>query len=214
MNFNHPTLITLTAPTCSGKSYLLDALTKDWCSRIVSTTTRPARHGECEGVDYHFISVEESRRLEAAGDFFELIEFNGTRYGVTNHEMQQKMAGGPPPVVILEPQGLDIYQAECAKRGWSVFKVFVSTTESVRIDRLNQRTTGELRGGGDIEKQVKAHTQRLLSITGDERHWINRFNWDVVVPGDDVEKALRLIQEGVAWRNWVTRPPRPYLHQA
>ena len=64
MNFNHPTLITLTAPTCSGKSYLLDALTKDWCSRIVSTTTRPPRPGECEGIDYHFISEEESRRIQ------------------------------------------------------------------------------------------------------------------------------------------------------
>ena len=56
MKFNKPTLITLTAPTASGKSYLLERLTRMGLPRVVGTTTRAPRQGEVEGVDYYFIT--------------------------------------------------------------------------------------------------------------------------------------------------------------
>lgn len=226
MTFDQPTLITLTAPTCSGKSHLLNALTaRGDFSRIVSTTTRERRPGEVDGVDYHFISLEQSKQMEADGDFFELITFNGTRYGVTNGEMTTKMTSGVPPVVVLEPQGLDIYERECRARGWGVFKVFVHTTENVRLQRLLHRTIDAtcgavstinpapgtytqafFDGGAETAKKVIAaavseHQRRLLSITGDERHWANRFSWDAIVPGDDTEKAISMLEQGIRWRN-------------
>lgn len=226
MTFDRPTLVTLTAPTCSGKSHLLNEVTaRGLFSRIVSTTTRAQRPGETPGIDYHYISVERSKQMEEAGEFFELIEFNGTRYGVTHAEMTRRMAGAQAPIVILEPQGLDIYQRKCNERGWGIFKVFVHTTESVRLQRLLQRTLDATCGaistlnpapgrytqtffdeGAESAKKVIAsavteHQRRLLSITGDERHWANRFTWDAIVPGDDVEKAISMIEQGIKWRN-------------
>ena len=143
--FTRPTLVTLTAPTASGKSYLLNQLDRRGIfSRIVSTTTRDPREGEREGIDYFFIRPETSRKMEEDECFFELIEFNGVRYGVTHVEMEQKIYGGKAPLVVLEPQGLEIYTQKCYEKGWDIFKIYVHVQESVRLDRLLRRTLGDV----------------------------------------------------------------------
>lgn len=205
IKFKKPTLVTITAPTCSGKSHILNALTRfGLCTRIVSTTTRPARSGEEHGVDYYFITDEQSRRMEASGEFFELIEFNGVRYGVTTEEMRARMGTITPPVVILEPQGLEIYEKKCREHGWDTFKIFVNVPEEVKLERLLKRTTDALRQAGMSEEAAEAllkeHQRRLLSITGPERMWHMRARWDAIVPGDNLEQALDMIQRGAEWR--------------
>lgn len=231
--FDRPTLITFTAPTCSGKSYLLNKMAESGdFSRIVSTTTRKRRPGEVEGVDYNFIGADSSLQMEANDEFFELITFNNTRYGVTHDEMRTKMASGMPPIVVLEPQGLEIYTKKCQEQGWGIFKVYVHVTESVRLDRLLQRTLSAAwevvdtlspsygRNSQDffdvasesakrtLAANVSEHQRRLLSITGDERTWSNRFSWDAIVPGDDVAKAVEMIKQGIRWRNHKEAPPK------
>ena len=242
MKFNRPTLITFTAPTCSGKSYILDHLSKEdptttmfmrekkpgWkfvptLAKIVSTTTRKPREGEVDGVDYFFISMDESLRLEREGLFAELVDFRGVRYGVTEAEMEKKMHGDIPPAVVLEPNGLKQYEALCAKHGWDIFKIYVHTIESLRIKRLSERTSIDIRNALDdlyrssetglmrqilaleqVEKQVAIHTDRMLSILGEERRWQSMNSWDAIIPGDDFHKAIRDIETGIQWRNYRT----------
>jgi guanylate kinase len=233
MKFNKPTLITLTAPTASGKSFLLDALAdRGLANRIVSTTTRAQRVGERQGVDYYFLSEQQSRDAELDGLFFELIEFNGNRYGVTNDEMNGKMASTPPPIIVLEPQGLGIYRKECHDRGWATFQIYVHVTEAIRTERLIARTVKDINSAIDgvntnsasryastfntlaieqlkerITPLVRAHTSRMQSITGDERRWMNMFNWDAIVPGDNLEQAIKMIEQGVKWVNHKNETP-------
>jgi len=227
MKFDNPTLVTLTAPTCSGKSYLLNELTsRGIFDRIVSTTTRAMRPGETEGIDYYFITANQSRMMEESSEFFELISFNGTRYGVTHSEMSTKMGAPRAPAVVLEPQGLLIYEQKCREHGWDIFKIYVHVTESMRLERLLQRTLSEAWGVIDgldtgnahiysaafnsvakeeakvkLSKTINEHHRRTLSITGDERRWQQVTNWDAIVPGDDVEKAIAMIERGIEWRN-------------
>lgn len=206
VKFERPTLVTLTAPTCAGKSHILDALTNGGddapFSRIVSTTTRQRRANEAEGVDYFFISTAESRRLEETGQFAELIEFRGIRYGVTEAELEKKINGSKPPIVICEPVGMTIYQQLCFERGWDIYRVFVYTPESTRIERLKARALADLAGGISPESVIKNLTDRLLSATGDERRWQAQHEWDLLIPGDDLEHALKSIQQGIKWRNY------------
>lgn len=224
--FNKPTLITITAPTCSGKNYLLDHLLNLGYTKIVGTTTREPREGEINGIDYHFISRERSLEIETSGEFAEVVEFRGNRYGVTNFEMEEKLASGSP-VIILEIEGLAQYEKICSDKGWDIFKVYVTVPEATKIKRLNQRTADDLRGAikkwqsghldifgvtvyhdrfttiepGVIDKIIETHTSRLLSITGDERLWQTRNTWDAIVPGDDINKALSFIEQGIKCRN-------------
>jgi guanylate kinase len=217
LKFDRPTLLTITAPTCSGKNYLLEALeARLGFTRIVSTTTRPMRTGEVEGRDYFFIDTPRSIELETFGQFAELIEFRGVRYGVTHGEMDRKMAGSAPPMLILEPQGVAIYKKICAQNNWDVYTVYVSTVEFERIRRLAARTSSEaLLTNGDkakMKKVIDTHTDRLLSITGEERQWSNTNIWDAIVPGDDIEKALDYIERGVKYRNQRVAAPTAYVH--
>jgi guanylate kinase len=201
-------------------------------SRIVSTTTRPMRTGEREGVDYYFISEQQSRNMEQDGQFFELIEFNGTRYGVTNDEMNGKMTSEQPPVIVLEPQGLGIYRKECHDRGWATFQIYVHVPEALRTERLITRTVRDINSAIDgintnsasrhaatfnelaieqlkerITPFIRAHTSRMQSIAGDERRWMNMFSWDAIVPGDDLEQAILMVEQGVKWVNRKNAPP-------
>src|SRR3990167_8748151 len=141
LKFDRPTLLTITAQTCSGKNFLMAALERELgFTQIVSTTTRAQRAGEGNGKGYWFISDAQSRAMEENGESAELITFRSVRYGVTHAEMNTKMYGNTVPMVILEPQGLAAYKKICVDNGWDVYTVYVSTVESTRIARLNART--------------------------------------------------------------------------
>lgn len=214
--FNLPTLVTITAPSCAGKNHLLEAMVRSGFGRIVSTTDRAPREGEIEGVHYFFISTEKSKQMEANGEFAELITYNGTRYGVTKAEMTLKLAeGAPPPIVILEPQGLTEYRKYCGANGYVMFSVYVETQESIRLQRLVDRTTNELiqavytlsssPNGSAIatrmRKIVASNNSRLNEILSSERLWSHANRWDAIVDGTDVTKALMQIGQGIKNRN-------------
>lgn len=222
MIFEKPTLITITAPTCSGKTYLIERLEALGLNRIVGFTTRAPRAGEVHGRDYYFISHEEADRLESEGLLAETAEFRGNRYGVTHDEMENKVnRSNMPPVVILEPQGLESYIKYCRDKDWGIFKVFVTVQEKVRIDRLNARTAHDIdlsimkafdasKVHEEVRKIIETHSNRLMSITGDERTWMAKQVWEAVVPGDDVNKAISMIQEGIKWQNSRNAQPNTF----
>jgi len=205
LKFNKPTLITITAPTCSGKNFLMEALQTELnFNRIVSTTTREKRDGEIEGVDYYFISELESVLKERDAQFAELVTFRGTRYGVTHTEMNGKMSGPNPPMVILEPNGVEIYEKMCIANGWDIFKIYIHTVESVRLERLLNRTIKDFMAATSIaaqDKVLKTHIDRTLSIVGDERRWSQSNSWNAIIPGDNIKVALAMVEYGIAWRN-------------
>jgi guanylate kinase len=216
LKFNKPTLVTLTAPTCAGKNYLLEALIEELgFGRIVSTTDRAPRRGEIEGVHYNFIDTSQSKRLEIQGAFAELVTYNGIRYGVTHIEMNKKLAEGmPPPVVILEPSGIEIYKQYCTEHSWSMFNIFVSTTENIRINRLSERTTQDIcdkieNVSGEsitelsqqINKLIQVNNKRLVAVIEQERLWLTTNSWGAIVSGTDLESALQSVTMGVHSRN-------------
>jgi len=210
VRFNLPTLVTLTAPTCAGKSFLLEEMeSRLGFNRVVSTTDRDARAGEIGGVHYHFLTTEESKAMEAADKFAELVTYNGVRYGVTHDEMADKMSRLAPPMVILEPSGLEIYRKYCSQHGWKVFSIYVSTEESVRLQRLTDRTVTDviksLRANHPVEaavtKVIDANNKRMKAVFDQERSWITKASWDLIVDGTDVERALNDIAKSIEIRN-------------
>ena len=71
----------------------------------VSATTRRARPGETQGVDYWFLSDEEFDKRVAAGDFVEWAEYSGRRYGTLRSELERRTSAGIPVVLEIEVQG-------------------------------------------------------------------------------------------------------------
>ena len=64
----------------AGKTYLQGRLQTLGWNPVVSVTTRDARIGEVNGVDYEFISCGLFNELERSGKLLESIEFQDNHY--------------------------------------------------------------------------------------------------------------------------------------
>jgi guanylate kinase len=198
-----PILVTLTAPTCGGKSYLYNYIrdvAKLPC--LISTTTRAPRVGEVEGLDYFFISQEESERLEREEQFAELAIYNNVRYGVTKEEFNGKLGQGLA-FLIVEPTGIEHYAKPATDAGALHHKVYVHTDPAVRLQRFRDRTNIDmLRSLTHLDpsivervmKELNTSLNRLTTMLTQEIHWGTMVKWDRTVFGtDEPEKNLQII---------------------
>ncbi len=78
------TVIVFSGPSGSGKSTLIKHILSKFGDNVgmtVSCTTRKARAGEINGVDYHFLTSDEFQKNLVDGAFIEHVECYGNRYG-------------------------------------------------------------------------------------------------------------------------------------
>lgn len=194
-----PVLITLTAPTCAGKSYLFNYIrdeAKMPC--IISTTTRAARHGEVQGIDYYFISEDESKQIEAKNGFAELVTYGGIRYGVTFEEWNTKLRPGQIAFVIVEPTGIDHYDRLTKQANAILLKYYIHTDPSVRYERFKARIAANLQHAWQapdgtkllaINNTVESALNRLRTMLTEELQWGSAVNWTRILFGENAPAA-------------------------
>jgi len=101
-------IIVLSAPSGTGKSAVLGKALElvPNLSMTVSATTRPARAGETDGEDYHFLSREEFERHIEKDDFVEFAMVHGNLYGTLRSELDKLIKSGNDVVLELDVQGM------------------------------------------------------------------------------------------------------------
>jgi guanylate kinase len=84
-------LFIISGPSGSGQDSVIEGLAKLMpIERVVTTTTRPLRTGESEGLPYHFISQEAFEKGLQEGAFLEHARhYGGEYYGVTREEIER-----------------------------------------------------------------------------------------------------------------------------
>lgn len=171
-------LIILSAPSGSGKTtimkYLVEAFPQMEFS--VSATSRAPRTGECDGVDYHFVTAGEFMRLVEEGRFVEWEEvYAGTHYGTLHSEMERIWSKGNAIVFDVDVKGgLRLKQifGECA------LAIFIMPPS---LDELRRRL--ELRGtdsAENIERRVAKAMTEIEDAAG----------FDVVILNDNLDQAV------------------------
>lgn len=205
-----PVLVTLTAPSAGGKSYLYSHIrdvAKLPC--LVSTTTRAPRAGEVDGVDYYFITEEESKRLEAEDQLAELAIYRGYRYGVTKQEFHTKLHQQGIAFLVVEPSGIDHYVKPALEAGAMHLNVYLDTPLDIRLDRFKARAiadmvesfyapTGEAQLGSESLRVLETYLDRLTAILTVEETWKGLHNWDLIISGlDNPTRNSTLIQSAV-----------------
>jgi guanylate kinase len=95
------------APSGAGKTSLVNGLLRERTDlRLsVSSTTRSARPGERDGVDYNFIDVAEFERRRSDGEFLESAYVHGNYYGTSRFWIDQTMGEGYDVVLEIDWQG-------------------------------------------------------------------------------------------------------------
>jgi guanylate kinase len=168
-------IVTITGPSCAGKSTLIKKMMDTGkYTEIVSTTTRPKRVGEVNGSTYHFVSLEEFNKIE----MLERIEFNGNFYGGSEEEFRRCFASGLIPTVIVEPNGMKQINYNSQIRDWTVINVFMDCPTALQAERFLLRFAEEYRtvmatgSSSDYTKLMSEYINRMVGIQETEREWM------------------------------------------
>lgn len=174
------TLFIIAAASGTGKTSLVKALVTD-ADRLgvsVSHTTRPARPGEVDGVNYHFTTREQFLAEVAAGQFLEHAEVFGNLYGTSRTWVERQLANDHDVILEIDWQGAQIVR-ELMPQALSIF--ILPPSLPALAERLN--------GRGTDSNEVIAH--RLSEAIADITHYSE---FDYLVINDDFATALADLQ--------------------
>ncbi len=135
-------LIILTAPSGSGKTSITRFLINKYpkLSFSISATTRLPRGTEKDGIEYHFLTVEDFRNRIDANDFIEWeMVYEGKYYGTLKCELERIWNQGKVPMLDIDVQGAIHVQQQFAGDCLSIFIQPPSVAELRR--RLESRGT-------------------------------------------------------------------------
>lgn len=166
----------LSGPSGAGKGTVVRAVLQKRPDIMlsVSATTRPARAGERNGVDYHFVTEEEFARMREQGEFLEWAEVYGNYYGTPRGRIEAAAAAGSDVIAELDIQG-----AMLVKRARpDAILIFV---EPPSLEELAPRLRG--RGTEDptaLNRRVQAAYEEIKK----------KESYDHVVVNDDLDAAV------------------------
>lgn len=140
-------MIVLVGESASGKSSIEKYLVDNYdYSKVVSYTTRSPRPNEVDGVDYHFVSIEEFTKLKEQGFFAETAVYNNWHYGTAREDCTDDK------IAVLTPHGLrQISKVD----GITTISFYINVPRRDRLIKILQR-------GDDIEEAYR----RSLSDVG------------------------------------------------
>ena len=165
-------VIALTAPSGAGKTTLARRVLAAFPEMrfSVSVTTRPPRDTERHGVDYHFVSAYEFRRLIDEGALLEYEEvYPDQFYGTLRSEFE---GDGAPVLLDIDVKGAARVQAE-----YEALIIFVAPPSlEVLKNRLSARAT-------ESDAALRARFRRV------EKEMAYAGTFDAVVVNDDLERA-------------------------
>ncbi len=178
-------LFVLSSPSGAGKSTIARKLlaAEDDLSMSVSATTRGPRPGEVDGKDYHFVDLEEFRRMVSDHEFLEWAHVFDNRYGTPRAPVEAMLSAGKDVLFDIDWQGAQqLFQIA----GGDVVRVFILPPSMAELrQRLVSRNTDS----------VEVIDRRMARAAAEVSHWDG---YDYVLVNDDAEDCFRKVQNILA----------------
>lgn len=190
-------IITLTGPTCAGKTTLEAELTKLGVGRAISHTTRAPRAGEVDGLQYHFVSCETFDEMEMRGDFIENISFGKHSYALSADALELASRSFRHTVIVVEPHGAKQIRNHCLRAGLECVAVWVGCDPVDQAHRWVERVKADMEAG----KDVSAHADRLHLMLAEETKWPTQITYELHVntsahrPADAARDLLNTVSD-------------------
>ncbi|MEO0949504.1 MAG: guanylate kinase [Cyanobacteria bacterium J06641_5] len=177
------TLVVISGPSGVGKGTLVQALLErqPQLHLSVSATTRAARAGETDGVDYYFWTRDRFEAAIAAGEFLEHAEYAGNYYGTPQGPIAEKLNGGQAVLLEIELVGARAVR-QVFPTALSIF--LLPPSLEVLETRLRERGTDDNAAIGRRLERARAEI-----AAQDE--------FDLQIVNDDLETALQVLEAAI-----------------
>jgi guanylate kinase len=174
-------VLVLSGPSGAGKSSLISEI-KEHIGEYyfsISTTTRPIRAGETDGVEYHFVDEEEFKR-DIENDFFlEHAIVHGNYYGTSLKPIKQALCDGKLVLFDIDVQGNTAVKNRLGDITTSVF-ISPPTLSELKKRLVNRSTeTQEI-----VEKRLKMAKREIQRVS----------EYDFLIINDDFKIAAEKLQ--------------------
>lgn len=168
-------LFIVSAPSGTGKTTLVERLVQVVPNLHMSRsyTSRQARVGEHDGVDYHFISRERFQGMIQEAAFLEWADVFGNFYGTCAADTEALLACGDDVVLVIDVQGA----RKVRSRGIETVNVFVLPPSAAILE---QRLRGRSK---DSEDQIRDRLGVACREVSEFSHY------EYVVINDELEAA-------------------------
>ena len=169
-------LFIVSAPSGTGKTTLVERLVQCVPDLRMSRsyTSRPARVGEQDGVDYNFITRERFEEMVREVQFLEWADVFGNYYGTSASDTEAMLARGEDVMLVIDVQGA----RQVRSRGIETIGIFVLPPSAAVLE---QRLRGRSK---DSEEQIR----RRLEVASAEVDEYSQYEY--VVVNDEIEAAV------------------------
>ncbi len=178
MNYDSGAILVLSGPSGAGKSSLIAKIEKDIGAYYfsISTTTRPMREGEVEGVHYHFVTQDEFKKDIQDEHFLEYAKVHGNYYGTSIKPVKEALKAGKLVLFDIDVQGHDAVRS---RLGDIMTSVFITTPSLHELkERLSKRATDAPEVIDNRIKMAKREIQRISEF-------------DFLIVNDDLNRAAK-----------------------
>jgi guanylate kinase len=169
-------LFIVSAPSGAGKTTLVERLVEQTPHLKMSRsyTSRRARDGEIDGVDYNFVSRERFEVMIADGQFLEWADVFGNLYGTSAADTEKLLASGEDVVLVIDVQGA----RKVRGRGLETTTTFVMPPS---FEVLEQRLRGRSKDTEEaIQCRLRVAREEIVSFS----------DYDYVVVNDELTTAV------------------------
>jgi len=169
-------LFIVSAPSGAGKTTLVERLVEQMPHLRLSRsyTSRAARQGETDGVDYNFVSRNEFEARRDRGEFLEWADVFGNLYGTSRADTEKLLATGDDVVLVIDVQGA----RQVRRSGIPHITVFVMPPS---FAVLEQRLRGRSKDSdGAILRRLQVARDEVASFA----------DYDYVVINDELTAAV------------------------
>ena len=169
-------LFIVSAPSGTGKTTLVERLVREVPGLVLSRsyTSRAARDGEQDGVDYNFVSRARFKALVRDRALLEWAEVFGNYYGTSAADTDALLASGQDVVLVIDVQGA----RQVRGSGMETVGIFVLPPSATTLE---QRLRGR-------SKDSEAQIRRRLEVARSEVGEFARYEY--VVVNDEVEPSV------------------------
>jgi guanylate kinase len=173
-------LFVVSAPSGTGKTTVVEKLVQVVPDLGLSRsyTSRVARPGESDGVDYNFITRTRFEEMIAADAFLEWADVFGNFYGTCADDAERELKAGRDLVLVIDVQGARQVRSRCR----DIVSIFVLPPS---FEILEQRLRGR-------SKDSEMAMQRRL---GTARNEVAAFTeYDYVVVNDELDLCVERLK--------------------